>query len=479
MKENLLDKSEIINWRMVVCFGLATLATRMFASYIFPQFDDSFITLRHARNLATGNGFVFNRGAAILGISCPLFGLLEAFLFKIRLPMPITVLILNIGLDVAVLVWGLRILAQNGGNISAFIFGIVFALSPSLARITIGDMEVNLFLTFSLFSISLFYAGKTFTAIALASITFFIREEALILVAILIALEFFQRSKLHALRLAGVSILAVIPGLAIIYYSYGSIIPQSVLIKLGWRSPTFFYPLHDLLLNDPVGIVLIPFTILGGWLVKQKRGQMQTIVIWMLLLILIYCANHSRIMPWYGEVSHFGQFILGSLGLGIILQRSTKISRLFSQNWMLYSSTLAILAIWSFIACKVGPSRVTTNIYTRLEQWGSSHSLQSATIMASDIGALGYYSDATILDLDGLVWPTELRKDPVQVVRVFKPTFLFLIRSRQSYNLMQNSVIRDSYLQTREFAQDSGVMPLQSAPDSWNQNYVLFQRVEK
>jgi hypothetical protein len=340
-------------------------------------------------------------------------------------------------------------------------------------------MEVNLYLAMSLLSISLYHRGKSILAVALCSITFFIREEAVLLVAILIGLEFFRGSRRRALWLSALSLICVIPGFVIQYYYYGGIVPQSVLIKLGWRAPSFFYPLYNLFLNDPLGIALLPFTLWGAWIAMRRAGPLQTLVLWTLLLTLAYCANRSYVMPWYGEVTHFTQFLLASLALGYILRRWPKVLAFFDGNRIVWGSAISVLAIWLLIAWKVGPSKVTRNIYDRLSEWGRTHSLKSSSIMASDIGAVGYYSDATIYDLDGLVWRYEDRKNPERVIEVFKPDILFLIRSRGSYELSQSPVVRKSYAQTMTFSQDSNEAPFEKAPEAWNQNYVLFERVDK
>jgi hypothetical protein len=472
-------KIEPIEWRLVLTLAVAIFATRLLARYVLPQFDDSFIIMRYARNLAIGHGFRFNSDSMVLGVSCPLFGFLEALFFMLRLPMPTTVLILNIILDIFALMWGIKLLQQAEGRISSIIFGVSLALSPSLARITIGSMEVNLFLVLCLISISLFHARKTSIAIALSSITFFIREEAVLLVGILLALEFFRGSKMKALRLSLLSLLCIIPGLSLMYYYYGGIIPQSVLTKLGWHTPSFFYPLKLLFVNDPLGVVLLPFTVYGAWLALQKRGPIQTLVFFIMLLTLVYCGTRSFIMPWYGEVSHYAQFILAAFGIGTLLYRSTKISHHFDGHRLLYGGSIMTIAVWSFVAWKSGPSKVRTNIYDHLATWGQAHPLDSMSIMAHDIGAVGYYTGAKIYDLDGLVWPSEARKNPEGVVSTFKPTYLFLTRTKDSYELSRSPAVQESYILTMTFAQDSLEVPLAKAPEEWNQNYVLFERINK
>ncbi len=51
-------------------------------------YDDSFITFRYARNIASGHGFVYNQGERYLGTTAPFYCLLLA---AFGLPSPDTI----------------------------------------------------------------------------------------------------------------------------------------------------------------------------------------------------------------------------------------------------------------------------------------------------------------------------------------------------------------------------------------------------
>jgi hypothetical protein len=52
------------------------------------HFDDAYITYRYARNLATGQGFVYNPGEAVLGTTAALYGLLLGLLSLLGADIP-------------------------------------------------------------------------------------------------------------------------------------------------------------------------------------------------------------------------------------------------------------------------------------------------------------------------------------------------------------------------------------------------------
>ena len=49
----------------------AVLIARLAGMYLFQIFDDSFITFRYTANLVDGNGFVYNLGERVQGITTP------------------------------------------------------------------------------------------------------------------------------------------------------------------------------------------------------------------------------------------------------------------------------------------------------------------------------------------------------------------------------------------------------------------------
>src|SRR4029434_11019494 len=88
------------SWQLILpAAGL--FLSRIIASQVLPVYDDAYITFRYARNLATGVGFVYHAGEWVLGTTSPLFGVLCSLFFSLHLPMPTSVVLLNILADVA------------------------------------------------------------------------------------------------------------------------------------------------------------------------------------------------------------------------------------------------------------------------------------------------------------------------------------------------------------------------------------------
>ena len=67
-----------INSGIFVWLGLAVLAILFFEVYGNLAQDDAFITFRYAKNIASGEGFIYNPGEWVLGTSTPLYTLVLA-----------------------------------------------------------------------------------------------------------------------------------------------------------------------------------------------------------------------------------------------------------------------------------------------------------------------------------------------------------------------------------------------------------------
>jgi hypothetical protein len=69
-------------WQIALGAGFVLVLTAfLYNLYKNSGYDDPYITYRYARNIATGQGFVYNPGERVLSTTTPLFTLLLAGLF--------------------------------------------------------------------------------------------------------------------------------------------------------------------------------------------------------------------------------------------------------------------------------------------------------------------------------------------------------------------------------------------------------------
>ena len=66
-------QSQLERWLYLLALGACVLIPLAFGLAQPPaHLDDAYITYRYARNLATGRGFVYNPGEAVMGTTAPL-----------------------------------------------------------------------------------------------------------------------------------------------------------------------------------------------------------------------------------------------------------------------------------------------------------------------------------------------------------------------------------------------------------------------
>ncbi|MEO6709082.1 MAG: hypothetical protein ABI054_02075, partial [Planctomycetota bacterium] len=108
------------------------------------------------------------------------------------------------------------------------------------------------------------------------------------------------------------------------------------------------------------------------------------------------------------------------------------------------------------------------------------------TILASDIGAIGWYTNARILDSMGLVWPEAL-STPRQVdqIRKYLPDYAILVvrRNRLEPFRLNDLALAAKYRPIRRFNEynKSGLDKLEpdiaELPDWWEQDYIIYERI--
>jgi hypothetical protein len=154
--------------------------------------------------------------------------------------------------------------------------------------------------------------------------------------------------------------------------------------------------------------------------------------------------------------------------------------RLIKSNLLVRPVTFAVASLFmivgSVVAYKVlGESKITSGVYKPMESWCSTHVPAKATILAGDIGVIGYYSNAYIYDAVGLVWRDAFKySSSAAMIDSLKPTYLFLNAARSTAELMKDASVGSHYTPVARFPR--GSMNLDTLPDRWVQEYFLFER---
>jgi hypothetical protein len=459
---------------------------RLAGLYTTHLFDDAFITFRYSENLARGHGLVYNLDVRTLGTTAPLFALLLAGLRRFGLPVPVASVLIGVASDVASGLLIYRLMRREAGVLPAVLAVLVFAVDPHVIRVGVGGMESSLFLALSLLLIDLLLQGRAVASFPLASASLYVRPEGVLLwlASLVLLARARERARLRAVSLALGLAIMLLP-LALMQVYYGSAAPQSVLSKghkVGgslWDVVTvFFFPP-----GSPAQTVLTVLAVPGVVIAWRRSRLGRVLVVWLGTYVLAYLAARPHMWTWYALPVYCGKAVFAGVALAQLLRRALPESPRLEARALGAAAALAVLAAVG-MAMVAGASPVRRHVYQPLQAWCGTNLRGGETIAAGDIGALGYYCDAFIYDLAGLVWGERWQfADHLQVVDAKKPDYIFAETASYWSSLFDpGSPLRRRYRPVQRFSPSGHTevsVPSTELTPGWKLDYVLFERVDR
>jgi arabinofuranosyltransferase len=408
---------------LIVLLALAVFASRVLASRAFPIYDDAFITYRYAQNLASGLGMVFNPGAAwepILGTTTPGYTVILAGLSALGLPMIGASLTLNFACDALSAVLLVQLLDRRA--VSSLVAVLAFAAIPEIARISAGGMEPPVVVCCTLAAVHAFQRGRMSLAGTFAALSCTLRPECVLLVATLAVVALLQKRSLVRFLIPIVVVGAVSAGL--LQWVYGSPISHSVTAKAalhGGEQKPGFSRVPDILAQAfgpslPMRL-LAPLVALGAWTMLARRSRFVPFGVFAAAVVAAYLVAQPKTWGWYFYAPMAAWVTWLGLGCESLVrwvgfrrlpawtrERPAALAALTGTGCALVVGVVSLFPLWR-------PDLVTPRVYAKFESWAREARLaeRKITISASDIGAIGWYTGATIYDSEGLVWPEALQ----------------------------------------------------------------------
>jgi len=414
--------------------------------------DDAYITFRYARNLLAGEGFVFNPGERVQGTTTPLYTLLMAGLGSVsggtQAPFPWLALGVNALADAGtclLLYWMGR---RLGAGAAGFAAAMVWAIAPYSVTFAIGGLETSLYVLLLTGMIAA-YLGRRRTLVGLcAALALLTRPDAILLVGPLI-LDRFYRALRGGEKLEWGELLAFTltclawSAFATLYF--GSPIPHSVtaklavyrlgenaaLIRLIQHYATPFMEDDTLgVIGIRIGLLLYPFLYLIGarraWRV-ERRILVYLVYPW--LYLLVFALPNPLLFRWYLTPPLPPYFLFILMGAEQLLSELFRLrAKLPLPAWRRWTP-LAILTILPLALClntwqlhpDHGPDRPAPEmawfklelLYRQAADFLAPRLSANSRLAAGDVGVLGFYTPARILDTVGLNSPESLRYYPL------------------------------------------------------------------
>lgn len=397
----------------------AAASVLLFSSTHFTN-DDQFITYRYIDNIASGQGFVYNIGEHVLGATTPLFTLVGAalkFIFS-GVPTPTIVAWANVLFLSLAALFFYRVARKFMSEPVALTAVLVFGMS--LSRTISEGMESPLFILLLMAFLYALLSKRHYSASVLLALALLTRPDAG-LIAILALLYWLGTvGWRESIRLVAVCIAVALPWLVFSTSYFGSFVPQSLIAKLHSKDIYNIIPLQGVKvqlasysrifwgrLYDPDNLILqsifnlFPFLALVAYGMRKRLARENWIVFAIPLVYFVsYSLSNPIIFPWYVSQMEPLWILMSFIGVASVLER-------IHYRWFTLL-VLALLIVGPFffwageITSQSGNGKqglVDAAAYLKM------HIHEGDTVALSNIGIVGYMTNARIFDFIGLVTP--------------------------------------------------------------------------
>lgn len=499
MNSKWLEKSDHIT--AFLLFMMSTIP--LVIAFYTPPFlnDDTLITLTYVKNLAAGNGFVFNHPPPVLGTTTPLLTIILALFAMIftKIEIPVLAVFFTtfcwLGISWVLFfyrkVWRLK-------NRDVLIIALVITLSPWTGYL---GMEAYLFAFLLTLTLSIFLKKNYFVTGILTCLLFLTRGEGVLLLG-LFALALITRQLRQSVfldRTLVINISKLLAGFAFpaflwaIYalYTFGAILPNTMAAKQaqGQSSlwPSFIFQLFSKWLpesNDGLRFSNFPFAnfwwlimILGVFQITLKKQRFLLFTGWILLYLVGYAILNVPAYTWYQLPVLFIINIIFAMG---VIQLVDLIFHYIKSKRLAFVLAGLISIMVIFFNAKPAIEK-TINFkgdgrgyaYTRIADWLNKNTQPDESVAFIEIGYLGFYSNNRIIDLAGLVLPEIpdkiVTKDFAWGFWHYNPDYYIY---KPSFDQAFGNIISDPRFELQYCAVDT-------LPDVGNSQFIIYKLKDK
>jgi len=426
LKRKLPDKK--INKKLKINVNIIILiCILLFAAFIRIYFnpvdiDDAPITYRYARNIAEGNGFVYNQGERVLGTTTPLYTIILAFFNLLGVEIFFMSNLIGLLSSLVSIFLIYKILKDNKMEYVGLIAAFILAILNDFVIYTMNGMETSFYIMLILLTLYSYSRKKYYLSSFFAALTTLTRPDGLIL-AIVIFGHFLITKRKIPFKSAFLFVLTLLPWLIFAIIRFGSPLPQSLIGK-QFQASIATIPFFLRILGfffDRAYLILSIFFILG-FLCIIKEKKLTIYATWFILYILGYILIGIDAYAWYfiplvPIFVLFSAIGLQEIKLGLSKNRN-KAVRFFGIIFPL--AVCLILVPVSFLGIQHYKTKVDPNWknYITVSQWLGENTDKNSTMMHGAIGYVGYLGKQRVIDSAFLVTklPDNLNNDIIKQI---------------------------------------------------------------
>ncbi len=463
-------------------------------------YDDSFIFYPFVDNFVAGKGLIYNIGERAWGYSTVTYIFwLSAWRYLLpNVPLPDIAVRTNLLPFAAVCVAVyLLVFRYTRKHILAAAAAAVLMFNAALLGISTGGMETFLFMALALFSLLAAGSQRPIAAGLLAGVAVLTRIEGLTLAPILFLLLW----KPYRRAFKMTAVMAVLPLAWLVYARgfYGVYLPHSIIAK---ARPIYVLPRLDAcvrMIMNLGDLFSVPGLIGGlsvllflGWctLACLKSRPLRDNGAWAVPVLFWgifagYTYGNPLLFEWYYPQVFIPALLTAVLGISTIFQSIS--SPHPSRVRVAYRAIGFVCAVWVVTATVHGwmpqtrsdsspnwpvsridsePGRLRCKTYREAAQWLNGQRGPGETVMAPEIGALGYYLKGNLIDALGLVSPEAIPylptpaservggaygSIPLAFVRDAQPEFIVTMPVFASKNVLDDPWAKTTYRTVTEF----------------------------
>lgn len=404
----------------IILISLLAIALRLWWwNYTNFTAEDAHITFQFAKQIAAGNGFVFNAGERVYGTTTPLLTLLLAIL-------PFSPILASKLIGLASVVGGLWFLYfALPYRKAAILATLLLAVSMKLIAEDMQGMESPLLFLFITGSYYGYTKDRPYFSGMMCGLLLWTRIDSIaFVVALFCSFLFFGtmgRLWTSTVKFA-IGTFVYVPWLVFAQVYFGSPIPYTIIAKsvaYGINSPPL--PVHFLRIIDYISWPAFLLTILSILYLGRRN----------LFLALFFTANILILAK--GGATFFPRYFYTITVVSIIMI-SIMVARIRGVIWkalivfmVLYGSSNWNSHVGYYKNLQVKRNDVLENIGV----WLNQNTPEDSTILLEPLGYIGYYADRTMLDEVGLVTPrvVELHRQGVKSYDFYKylwPDYILL-----------------------------------------------------